>query len=376
MVFGRRDWYHRAMLGAARSPLLLGSSAAVLALGLAGCLREAPSAAPEATRTDLAAAASQPNTSDGHFYVQGRHLYDRCGERVVLRGINEMVIWTAREGETFGEIARTGANTVRIVWTVADHPGEARLDRVLRRALDARLIPIIELHDATGKLDKVPELVDFWTRPAVVEVLKRHQASLLLNIANEAGGTGVRAQEFADVYRPAVARLRRAGLVMPLIIDAPDWGKDIDVLQEVAPSLIADDPEHDLLFSVHMWWVKSASSDDPGSTKRIARELAESEALGLPLLVGEFGHAGVGCTRFIDYKTILAETDKRGVGWLAWSWGPGNKDCEEMDMTTDGRFASLRGWGLDVAVTDPHGILRTSKIPASMARGRCAGGTQ
>ena len=276
MVFGRRDWYHRAMLGAARSPLLLGSNAAVLALGLAGCLREAPSAAPEATRTDLAAAASQPNTSDGHFYVQGRHLYDRCGERVVLRGINEMVIWTAREGETFGEIARTGANTVRIVWTVADHPGEARLDRVLRRALDARLIPIIELHDATGKLDKVPELVDFWTRPAVVEVLKRHQASLLLNIANEAGGTGVRAQEFADVYRPAVARLRRAGLVMPLIIDAPDWGKDIDVLQEVAPSLIADDPEHDLLFSVHMWWVKSASSDDPGSTKRIARELASS----------------------------------------------------------------------------------------------------
>ena len=55
----------------------------------------------------------------GTFHVTGRFLYDRCNEKVVLRGVNEMVVWTAgKDGAPeFAEIAKTGANSVRIVWT-------------------------------------------------------------------------------------------------------------------------------------------------------------------------------------------------------------------------------------------------------------------
>ena len=60
------------------------------------------------------------------------------------------------------------------------------------------------------------------------------------------------------------------------------------------------------------------------------------------------------------------------IGWLAWSWGPGNEDCGEMDMTEDGRFETLHGWGLKVAMTDPHSIQRTSRIPESVYRRQCA----
>lgn len=338
-----------------------------------GCLRKPPGAqhpSVETTRAALREAQTGQRPSDRTLYVNGRHLYDRCGEQVILRGINKMVIWTDPEGESFSEIAKTGANSVRVVWTVKDHPGPEQLDRVLGKAQANRLIPIIELHDATGKLPEVPKLVDFWTRPEIVGVLRRHEGSLLLNIANEAGGNGVRTEEFVGVYRRAISRIRDTGLTLPLVIDAPSWGQDIDVLQAAAPELLRSDPRRNLLFSVHMWW-PDGGSKDPGSRQRIVAELEESVAMGLPLIVGEFAHTGVGCKGEIAYRTILRETQKHRMGWLAWSWGPGNQDCHEMDMTRDGRFGSLEGWGLEVAVTDPNGIKRTSKIPESMYRGQC-----
>lgn len=312
-------------------------------------------------------------TSNAHFYVQGAKLYDRCGEEVVLRGVNKMSIWTDRSGNDFAEIAKTGANTVRIVWTVKDHPGESSLDAIIQRAVDEKLIPIIELHDATGNLEQVPELVDFWVRPEVVEVLKRHESHLLVNIANEAGGGGVPMHHFVDVYRNAITKMRAAGLDMPLMIDAPQWGQNIDVLQATASDLLSSDPKKNLLFSAHFWWPKGDKSNDPGSSKRIKKEIQESAQMGLPLVIGEFAHAGVGCARSIDYQTILAEAQRHRIGWLAWSWGPGNKDCGEMDMTTDGTLDSLQGWGREVALTDPNSIRNTSHIPQSMATGQCSG---
>jgi mannan endo-1,4-beta-mannosidase len=352
-----------------RAPLL-----ALVASALAACLKQpfgASSYVIRQQRQRLRAAAVGQHPSSEHLYVQGRQLYDRCGELVVLRGVSKMVIWTDPDGDTFGEIAQTGANSVRVVWTIKDHPGAAQLDRVLGKAVHAHLIPMIELHDATGHLGQLPRLVDFWTRPEIVEVLVRHQASLLLNIANEAGGSGVSLEQFVGFYRTAIGRLRQAGLRMPLVIDAPHWGQDIDLLQAAAPSLLESDPERNLLFSVHMWWPQDDKSPDPGSRRRIIGELAESAESGLPLVVGEFAHAGVNCARWIDYRTILAECQKRGIGWLAWEWGPGNRDCVEMDMTEDGRFETLHDWGLEIAKTDPHSIRHTSRIPESLYRERC-----
>ncbi|MBN1612415.1 MAG: hypothetical protein JW940_37640 [Polyangiaceae bacterium] len=40
-------------------------------------------------------------------------------------------------------------------------------------------------------------------------------------------------------------------------------------------------------------------------------------------------------------------------------------------MTEDGRFETLHGWGLEVAVTDPNSIRKTSTVPESMLRGKC-----
>ncbi|MGK3998584.1 cellulase family glycosylhydrolase [Sorangium sp. So ce1024] len=302
------------------------------------------------------------------FSVRGRFLHDRCGEKVVLRGVNEMVVWlpTGTDGlPEFEEIAKTGANAVRIVWLTTE--SAAGLDQAITNALAHKLIPIVELHDATGKWELLPSLVDYWTRSDVVAVIKEHEKNLIVNIGNEVGDEVDNAAWEAG-YKQAITRMREAGITVPLVIDASKWGQNIDQLQAVGPALVAHDPN--ILLSVHMWW-----TDGSGAT--ITRELEESVALNLPLMVGEFAqHAVYQCSQHpFDYKTLLKKSDELEVGWLAWSWGAvENGDCQNdgpFDMTTDGTFAGLTGWGLEVAVTDQYSIQKTSVRPRSIETGSC-----
>jgi hypothetical protein len=41
------------------------------------------------------------------------------------------------------------------------------------------------------------------------------------------------------------------------------------------------------------------------------------------------------------YKFIIAYAQQKNIGWLAWSWGPGNADCAQMDMTKTTAFETF-----------------------------------
>jgi mannan endo-1,4-beta-mannosidase len=300
------------------------------------------------------------------FKVKGRFLYDPNGEKVVLRGVNEMFIWSKTDltGEmTFPEIARTGANVVRIAWlSTDDNPkgSAANLDAVITNCVKNGMIPMPELHGATGEWSKLQKQVDYWVSPEVVQVLKKHEPYLLLNIANEVGDRKVTDEQFRGGYEQAVARIRSTGIRCPLVIDGANWGQSIDILQANGPYLLEKDPLKNLLFSVHMWWTAP-----DGATTRILEEIKESVEQELPLIVGEFAPMGVGCAKSIDYKSILEQCQQYDIGWMAWSWGlVDNGDCKLMDMTNDadkGKFKGLADWGLDVAVTNKYSIKNTAK---------------
>jgi mannan endo-1,4-beta-mannosidase len=309
--------------------------------------------------------------ASGTFHVDGRFLYDRCDEKVVLRGVNEMIVWTTgKDGSPeFTEIAQTGANTVRIVWN--EEGNAAELDTAITNALAAKLIPMVEHHSATGKLpDVIAQVVPYWTQNDVAQVLVKHQANLLLNIANEAGDDKVTQDAFESTYKAAIDAIRGSGFKGPLIIDAPQWGQDIDRLQASGPALITADPLHNLMFSVHMWW------SDPQGT-RVKQELQQSAAMNLPLVVGEFAqHAVYLCDQSpFAYSVLLDEAHTHEIGWLAWSWGGVlNSDCKGMgvfDMTSDGKFGNWTGkWASDIAVDHAQG-LKTAVRPRSIVTGAC-----
>ncbi len=302
------------------------------------------------------------------FYVSGRFLYDKCGNKVVLRGINEMIIWrgTADDGAIYGEIAKTGANVVRIVWNKTGTA--AALDATIGKALAQQLIPMVENHDATGDITKVPAAVDYWLQADVLATLQKYQDRLLLNIANEAGDGNVTKEIFESTYTTAITRLRDAGIRVPLIIDSTAWGVNIARLFESGPTLVEADPLHNVLLSVHTYWDDAAGT----STRTNLKNAADT---GLPLIVGEFADTKVGvCTHgSYDVQALMEAGQQNEIGWLAWSWGAvKNNDCPGMlDMTSDGTFAGLQNWGLAVATTDPNSIANTSVRSPYIVNGAC-----
>jgi hypothetical protein len=132
--------------------------------------------------------------------------------------------------------------------------------------------------------------------------------------------------------------MRGAGIRVPLFIDGTGWGQNIDILQANGPYLISQDPLQNLMFSVHMWW-----PDIYGNTpQRVIDEIAESVAMGLPLIVGEFAKDDPSCSGTIAWETIIQECVDNEVGYMPWSWGLAlNSDCITMGMTCVGEYDTL-----------------------------------
>jgi mannan endo-1,4-beta-mannosidase len=332
------------------------------------------------------------------FKVDGNFLIDPCGQQILLKGMNKMSVFDEQDiygTQYFPEIAKTNANSVRIVWLAThDSPQQlAQLDSLIKNCMKQKMIPMVELHDATCKWFMLDEVVNFWIKPEVVSLVQKYQHALLVNIANEAGGQDINKvpekitdQQFLQGYKDAITKIRNAGIHTPLIIDGSDCGKNLDILISTGPTLMQHDPEHNIMFSLHTYWSKLAIQS-AGQPTFIKDQLQKAAAANIPLLLGELCAYGgwpnspvdtLICSPAgaIDYQTFLAEAASRNIGWMAWEWGPGNGFydydpdilCPQMDITTDGTYNSIvnvsandvNAWGKEVVITSPHSLKNTS----------------
>ncbi len=312
----------------------------------------------------------EPEPDRDTMYVNGRHLYSPSGEKVILRGVNEGFAWMQRgdRGFVMGEIAKSNANCVRIVWqdwpwlTIND------LDQVITLCIDNKMIPMLEMHDATGDLDKVSQVVDFLTRDDVVQVLNKHKKWLILNIANEAGAFNEPDWKFNSVYQNAITRIRNKGVKVPLVIDASDYGKDYQQIFRTWRGLRDHDPETNVMFSVHTYWVGSWQSRLDIYDEIVNRVQADN----IPLHFGEGPQpTGYDCTNS-PYQYGLRRLEESEIGWLAWSWGfMPNGDCgggrNQFDITSDGRYGNWNtDYGRNLIVNDPNSLQNTSVRPVGL----------
>lgn len=308
------------------------------------------------------------------FFIQGKYLKDPCGNTVILKGVNKMNIWTDRTGASIPEIAQSGANCVRIVWTTTlngQPTSDAELDALIAKCILYKMIPMVEIHDATCNLAALQIALDYWKRPAMLTIIDKYKHALLLNIANEPGDWQATATQFETTYKDAVTQLRNAGITVPLVIDGIDCGKNLEVIVQKGPSIINHDPLHNILFSVHTYWPMNNGATQPF----ITAQLEAANSAEIPFIVGELSkygaYAGEGvsvCSAAgqVDYEWIAAECQRLGIGWLAWEWGPGNAGggdplCTIMDMTTNNTYATLTGWGLALATNNTYGLVTAQK---------------
>ncbi len=296
------------------------------------------------------------------IHVKGNKIFAPDGEEIILRGINKMFVWLDKEGEAIPEIAKTGANCVRIVWTMKDGDYQG-LEKLIEKCAEYQMIPIVELHDGTCKWNEeiFKQITAWWTAPEMVKIAKKHRKYLMINYANELGDWRTTVDDYNKKYIAAVKALRKAGIHTPIVIDAGKCGQDINSYYTGGETILNADPDKNIIISVHMWW----TDNDENRIKDAINSVSYTNA---PLIVGEFAAYGMGCVQTIRYKTIMEECAKNKIGWLAWSWGPGNQDCPLMDMTKDNKFTGLYSWGKEAAIDGEFSIKNTSKIPEFMKK--------
>ncbi len=293
------------------------------------------------------------------FFVQGTELYDPCGERVVLRGVNAGNAFpfpSDTESENLDEVGQTGANAARITYLIFAQDdgrrisGPEELEAGLTQAIANGMVAMPAVWDATGNWSELETAIQFWTSPEVVTVLRRHERYTFLNIANEGGDGSVSNQQFREGYADAIRRIRQAGLRMPLVIDAANWGREEGYIIDNGNYLLQQDPERNLVFSWHPW-----DPDEPQSRYTDAMD-AVLDA-DLCMIIGEFSHVGVFFTEPIDYRYIMASAQARGIGWLYWWWWSPE---DPHSMTEDNVYGHWTPVGEEIAITGTHSIRNTS----------------
>jgi mannan endo-1,4-beta-mannosidase len=305
--------------------------------------------------------------------VVGRHIYTQDNEKIILRGVNEMLLWSNDRigSKVFTEIAKTGANCVR--YTIGYYDGNvlsaAELAATIKNANASGMIAMPAHWAATGRWHNLQMCVDYWLQPDVIAAIKENEQFFMLNIANEGGDGKVTEADFIEGYKSAVTQLRNAGYLCPIVIDAPDWGRDYTMVLNTWNTLNDHDPLKNIMVSWHTY--QDGTTEDKINHYNIAINRAVNE--DIPFFLGE---GPTPCDwRCIDspYKYGMEICQENEIGWLAWSWGlVVNGDCKtpaRFDWANNGVFGD---WatkeGRDMAVDHPNSIKNTSLRPASLQK--------
>lgn len=294
-------------------------------------------------------------------------IYDPCRQPLLIRGVNAGIAFPEDpNAEKLAEVGRTGANTVRLTfrWLI-NRSNPQVVEKAVRTAVENHMLAMPSIWDATGNLERLSFAVDFWTQPEMVAVLRQYEDMILLNIANEAGGGGVSVDWYQQQYLQAILKMRAAGLHMPLVIDAGNYGRDEESLFQSAWYLIAHDPDRRLIFSWHPW---------QGGMSRDYYKSVIDKAISkrIPFILGEFSSSDARGIEAVDYQYLLQYAAEKNIGWLWWWWASGNTS-DAHAMTSDGYYGHWMNAGEEVVSGSPYGIEATSRRGEYLESQTCRG---
>jgi poly(3-hydroxybutyrate) depolymerase len=330
------------------------------------------------------------------MYVQGRNLYDVLGNQVVPVGLNIPTDYWQFSGtnDQVSQFSQTGANMARIIWFQNGIVGASHtntdLDQLITKLTNQRIFSVVALWDGANgcpnnpnQLNNANGYVSWFIDPARVTLLNNHKKHVILNLMNELGfGYSYNANNTADVvafanwrnqYKIAITSIRNAGLHMPIMIDAPLCGGSLNLVNQAAAEIIAHDPDHNIIFSIHTYWAENNETN----------QIVTSVTNNVPIIIGEVANKQVGadnwntnpatgyseCYYGIDgtnsehappsgfsYKNLLPNAlIPNNIGYLFWEWT--NDACNARRMSTDGNFSNLTIYGTDAVNNVNYGIL-------------------
>lgn len=294
------------------------------------------------------------------IFVQGKNIIGPCGDTLLLKGVNYAPYnwgWSPSDLR-INQIGLSGSNCVRIVWykngssgtPASTYSNITLLDSVLSKCIQNKLIPIIELHDQTcqNSSSGLINLSSWFTQNSIKPILLKYKHSIILNIANEAlyvnwtSNPTTSLNTFISTYNSIITNLRNNGLNMPVMIDAPDCGTNIEALANASNALLTNDIKQNLIFSAHAYWYGYANNDSLTFLNKINYMLSKNVAF----LFGEIANYqddATLCQYSLNLSALLNICKTKKLGWIAWSWD--NDGCTARQLTTNGNFNSLSPYG-------------------------------
>jgi mannan endo-1,4-beta-mannosidase len=329
------------------------------------------------------------NTGTG-FFVSGRKLYDANGVEFRIRGLNKLHFDFTPTG-----YYNTHANTVRynFYWGGPSSPTasggtpsastNAYNLAAAQSLIKNKIVPMFApqfnaagtgTSGSTNSADMMSDATAWasWIT-ASASSYKSIERYALLNIANEWGPQNSAA--WSSAYITAISSLRTAGWLGTIVVDAGGWGQDLDDLVNYGPAVLAGDPQHNVLFDLHVYglWEYQTTQNVPFV---LSTGFAKLAATGLAVVVGEFGPSSPPLNSPSPTKLtpdqIIQAAEANGFGWMPWAWDD-PETCSTacntgFSMSNDGNYnapSDLTSYGQDFVLNPTFGI-QTLARPATV----------
>ena len=198
----------------------------------------------------------EKNTGSNHMQVKGRFLYDGNGEKIVIRGVeNFFEIDLHGDGDIIPEIAKTGANCLRVLFHW-DPLGKTKLlpisglENLINLTLQHGMIPHICLvsGDNMNGADRLACYLD----ENIKTLLLKYEEYILLDANAESVEDNddiwaARCKTFIEVFRDA-------GYRAPLYMMTRKHGRHLPCLLNKAEEVLNHDPLKNCVFGWQAFW--------------------------------------------------------------------------------------------------------------------------
>jgi hypothetical protein len=258
----------------------------------------------------------RPSESTPFISANGWELRDVAGQSVMLRGANILFGGNPLERiKNITPVAEAGSNVVRL--QVNKTTRKEELEGALVDIASKNMIALVTLvddaltcKDDSDELDKaVNELwLGLWLE---VIAQDRFQPHLMINIAHQWGPRSVFTEntvgygDYIEAYKLAIREFRKAGLKVPLVIDAAGCGQDYySFTAGRARELKAADSQANLVLSVHGFG-ETWNDDD-----KVRTAITSLGKTNMPIVMSGFGGSGVAAQNEVEHLGIM----KKGYG--------------------------------------------------------------
>lgn len=333
-------------------------AAMALALSMTACDSKESKTTTKAKETKPAQeTVEEEKVVEGGFTVSGTKLLDAYGNEFVFRGVNVAHAWYKDKTDTSLEaIAKTGANTVRIVLSDGqqwEKDSVESVENIIKKCKELDMIAILEVHDLTGEnsQEDLLKTCDYWIE--MKDLLNENKAYVIVNIANEWYGLW-KYDPWREGNIAAITKLREAGIENTLMVDTGGWGQNTMNLEYDAAEVFEADPDKNTMFSIHFYGTAG------GSAEKIEYALNDMKEQNLCVCAGEFGYNH--SDGDVDEAFLMEYCEENGIGTVAWSWKGNGGGVEYLDLALEWDGSELsEDWG-EVVVNGANGIKETSEI--------------